>query len=393
MPLQGSIAVKNASVRWLTRGSILHQPAQEAEIQTDRLKLKDNASEHQRWIYLSVPRQEVNAAEVVFDLDQARFSVTLRQVLDRRMIARAFENGLQFTLFPSRRQIDMPVHLGRKEVSFTARVWPEIPTEQYHLRLTTVSGKVFRSRPLLLPGAGAQPKRPLRVYSQREKRPLEVQVSSDRVPVLDYEFSPERGAVLLTPAGRPFWASLGGFTSTTTGRGALNGLFTGIYPAQATRTAPEWVEGEGGSYLRFDGTGTYLELPREALPRRGAFTLELEVRPATDRDQCLLTTRTVGHQNGLGLSIVGGKLHATFRAEDWSTVSCPTELSVPAGAWSTIRVRHDFEKLTLAVNGRDESFPVTMPAYNIGFTLIGEGWKGSWFAGDLRRLRVAHHAE
>ncbi|HPO71641.1 MAG TPA: hypothetical protein PLJ31_02675 [Armatimonadota bacterium] len=393
VPLQGSIAVKNASVRWLTRGSILHQPAQEAEIQTDRLKLKDNASEHQRWIYLSVPRQEVNAAEVVFDLDQARFSVPLRQVLVRRMIARAFENGLQFTLFPYRRQIDMPVHLGRKEVSFTARVWPEIPTEQYHLRLTTVSGKVFRSRPLLLPGAGAQPKRPLRVYSQREKRPLEVQVSSDRVPVLDYEFSPERGAVLLTPAGRPFWASLGGFTSTTTGRGALNGLFTGIYPAQATRTAPEWVEGEGGSYLRFDGTGTYLELPREALPRRGAFTLELEVRPATDRDQCLLTTRTVGHQNGLGLSIVGGKLHATFRAEDWSTVSCPTELSVPAGAWSTIRVRHDFEKLTIAVNGRDESFPVTMPAYNIGFTLIGEGWKGSWFAGDLRRLRVAHHAE
>jgi len=56
-------------------------------------------------------------------------------------------------------------------------------------------------------------------------------------------------------------------------------------------------------------------------------------------------------------------------------------------------VRHDFEQMTLGVNGETAAFPVTLPANNIGFTLIGDGWTGNWFEGRLRDLQIVHNVE
>src|SRR5690606_19372422 len=123
------------------------------------------------------------------------------------------------------------------------QIWPEVATEQYHLRLTSTSGKLFRSRPLLLPNAETAARKTLRIYSETQKRGVDVQVAAARVPEVKYDFDPARGAVLLTDAGRPFWASLGGFTNTTTGRGSPNGLFRGSrgkYPPKTERSAPQW---------------------------------------------------------------------------------------------------------------------------------------------------------
>src|SRR5690606_20252470 len=151
----------------------------------------------------------------------------------------------------------------------------------------------------------------LRIYSETQKRGVDVQVAAARVPEVKYDFDPARGAVLLTDAGRPFWASLGGFTNTTTGRGSPNGLFRGSrgkYPPKTERSAPQWVQENGAPVLEFDGAGTYLELPREALPSHGAFTLRFDVKPATDKNQFLLVNRVGGSQKGLALEIRDGKL-------------------------------------------------------------------------------------
>jgi hypothetical protein len=47
----------------------------------------------------------------------------------------------------------------------------------------------------------------------------------------------------------------------------------------------------------------------------------------------------------------------------------------------------------VSVNGKSESFPLTLPASNIGFTVIGAGWTGNPFAGRLRNLHIVHNAE
>lgn len=393
LEMEGSLTLKNAAAQWLTNETPPRQAQLDGE-KNNRIPLKTAVSVHQRWIYLAIPKSSLNAAELDFDFDfdKARFSVPLREVLAQKMIARGFANGLHISIQPYRRQIDMPVHLNQKEVSFRVPVWPEIATEQFHLRLTGKDGRIFRSRPLLLPSTNRGNATELRIYSDTQKRGVDVSVTSDRIPQLVYDFAPQRGAVLLTDAGRPFWATLGGFSNTTTGRGTINGLFR-KYPKGVERSAPSWVVDEGSPALEFDGKGTYLELPREALPRHGAFTFGFEIKPATGKDQFLLVNRTVSAQNGLILEIRDGKLQASFRDADAKANVFPTNLAVPANRWSTVQLRYDFEKLTLTVNGQSKSFPLSLPAFNIGFTVVGEGWTGNWYEGRLRKLRILHNAQ
>lgn len=396
VPLQGALTLRGAtSPVWLCQGAQVAPVAVEGPAPGQRIELLTEASEAIRWIYFAVPRDRLTEATLDWDFDAGSFSVPLREVLAKQIIARDFEGTVHVSVQPYRRQIDLPCHLTEREVSFEVPIWPEIATEQYHLRITTADGKLFRSRPLLLPDAEDTTRVPLRIYSETEQRGVDVPVAPARIPVLDYEFDPERGAVLLGGDDRPFWAVLGGYTNTTTGRGSPNGLWRstrGQYPASATRSAPAWVEEEGRPCLEFDGAGTYLELPRESLPRRGAWTLSFEVKPADDRDQYLLVSRIGASQRGLGLAIEDGKLVARYHDSDWGTPNSATGLAVPAGQWSTITVRHDFEQMTLSVNGETATCPVTRPAYNIGFTLIGDGWTGNWFAGRLRGLHITHNA-
>lgn len=387
--LEGTVILKNGAGDWLAKGTVLHQAETATDIRIDRVELRTPASLHERWIRLAIPRSDIADAELEFDFNLAKFTVPVREVFEKQMIARGFENGLHFTVSPYRKQIDMPYHLEEKQASFRVRVWPEIATEQYHLRVTTTSGKVYRSRPVLIPGADSQPSRVLRVYSDRQQGPVDVSVAADRVPELVYDFAPERGAVLLTDAGRPFWATLGGYTSTTTGRGASPALLRN-YPEQVNRSAPEWVLESGQPSLAFDGIGTYMILPREAMPWRGAFTLSFEVKPGHTKDQVLLFNRVLSNrQMGLKLEIRSGQLWASYRN---GAYQFPTEFAIPAGRWSAVTVRYDLENLTLGVDGHEASFPLAGPASNVGFTVIGDGGRGKGFVGQLRNLRIVHGA-
>ncbi|NLO06748.1 MAG: LamG domain-containing protein [candidate division WS1 bacterium] len=395
IPMQGTITLANAaSPMWLSSGP--PPVAVEADAPgAQRLELLADASEAVRWIYFAVPRDALAEAVLEWDFDTGSFSVPLSDVLEKKIVGYDFEGPLHISVQPYRRQVDMPQHLTDREVSFSVPIWPEINTEQYHLRVTTAEGRQFRSRPLLLPNVDDTNKVPLRIYSETEGRGVDVQVAASRIPVMEYEFEPERGAVLLSGDEVPFWAVLGGYTSTTTGRGSPNGLWRGgrgNYPEAATHSAPEWVEEDGRPALEFDGVGTYLELPRESLPRRGSYTLSFAVKPETAGDQFLLVGRVTKSQKGLGLQIRDGKLVANYVTNAWTSQSYESGLEVPAGAWSTITVRHDFGQMTLGVNGATESFEVTLPANNISYTIIGEGWTGNWFEGRLRDLRITHNA-
>lgn len=396
IPMQGAVTLRNAtSPIWRSEGPELVPVEVEGDVPAQRIELQTDASESVRWVYFAVPREDLDVAELDWNFDTGSFSVGLSEVLEKKIVAYDFEGPIHVTVQPYRRQVDMPSHLTEREVTFEVPIWPEIATEQFHLRITTADGKQFRSRPLLLPEADSGARVPLRIYSEAQGGPVDVQVAASRVPELDFEFDPSRGAVLLAE-DRPFWAILGGYSNTSTGRGSPNGIWRsgrGSYPTSATHSAPAWVEEDGRPALEFDGVGTYLELPRESLPNRGSFTMSFDVKPASDRDQFLLVYRVGGSQKGLGLQIQGGRLVGNYSAADWTGQSMETGLEVPAGEWSTITVRHDFEQMTLGANGETASFPVTLPANNIGFTLIGDGWTGNWFEGRLRDLQIVHNVE
>ncbi len=386
-PLSGQIEVNHGTPRWVTKGVTLLTKPMEVTVEKSRIRLKSLSSQHERCVLVTLPKTQIAEAELVVNTDRAQFAIPVREIFEKQMVAKEFGNGLQFTMTPYRKQFDMPLPLNGKSAGFSVRVWPETPNDVYHLRLISRNGRVYRSAPLIPPGAKEGETTRLRIYSDTEQRGVNVPVAASRIPRVEYEFRPERGAVLLSPAGRPFWATLGGFVDTTTGVGNGYPLFAN-YPNPVRHASPEWVDG----LLRFRGEGSYLILPRETLPRRGAFTLELEVRPETAGDQPILISGIRDRAHGLALRIVNGCLEASFMDRDFQGHRFTTSLAIPAGEWSTVKVRYDFENLILSVNGKEEAFPLSLPANNIGYGIMG-GWNEKWFQGDLRKLRIVHHAE
>lgn len=389
--ITGSITLKNGQGKWFANGTVLHQAQTSLQIDHDKVSISSPASLHDRWIYLAISKSDIADAVLDFEFDNAKFAVPVRDIFKNKMISRPFTNGLHFTISPYRKQIDMPYHLKQKTAEFSVQVWPEIGSELYHLRVTTVSGKTYRTQPLLVPEGINKTPQKLRVFSDEKQQPIDVQVAGDRIPEIAYDFDPSRGAVLLTSAGRPFWATLGGYAQTVTGRGAHPGLFRG-YPKEVASSAPAWSKDESGKpTLVFDGIGTYLVLPREALPWRGSWSFKMEIKPDDSRDQTLLINRILHSRlMGLKLSIVDGKLNAMFRPAD---ARFESKLNVPADQWSTIEATYDLQNLTLKVDGRSESFPLTMPAYNVGFTVIGNDVQNASFKGQLRAISIRHDAK
>lgn len=404
LQLDGTVTLENAEADWFSFGNIkkmVKVPSGQPGIKKDVVKLNSQVSPHKRWIGLAVPSKDSTNANLVLTFDGIDVRWPLRDVFAQGMLGYAGDKGLTVTVSPYRRLPDMPAHLDRKDASFRTRVWPETAGELFHIRATAKSGRVYRSLPVVaLPLGGDRPEgtRVLRVYSGRDRRGVDVRVAADRVPDLTYEFKPERGDVLLTSAGRPFWASMGGFVNASTGHGGSTDIIEGnALPETFGRTAPTWErDGEGHACLRFDGKATYLKLPREALPRLGAFTLELDVKPDEARDQILFINR-IGHmQNSLALEVRKGKLYGSYRSVDLETHLFPTGLDVPAGTWSMIRVAYDFERIRLSVNGKEEAFPFNLYGCNLGCSLIGDGFGQRYksqrmrFKGLLRGLRIRH---
>jgi len=184
-----------------------------------------------------------------------------------------------------------------------------------------------------------------------------------RIPQIRYRFDPIHGAALSTSAGRPFWGVLGGYTDSVTGRGggASNDgspfINPSHYPQQAPSTAPSWCTEEGRQCLRFDGVGTYLALPQGVLPRRGAFRLTMTLKPEGEERQILFTHRR--HYIGsLTVWLDQGKLGGSFTTDKLETFRFNTELEVPCGLWSNIRVIHDLQTGELFFDDCEQSSPL-----------------------------------
>lgn len=388
--ISGTLTLENATAEWAFQSPMLHRRYPEMDLQDGVLTMRSESSAHNRWIYLSIPNDELDDAVIDFDFDKLSFKLPVREVLEKGMIVKEDGGALRVAVSPFHRQIDLPAHLDTEDVEFEARVVPHRPDEQFHVRITTKSGKSFRSAPLGL-AVGEEPTREIVVYSEKEERPVALEVAASRVPVLEYEFNPEVGAVLLTDGGSIFSATLGGYVSMITGRGATSGMHRRDYPYPVV---PEWVEDEGRPALRFDGEGMFIKLPLETLPRRTAYSVEFEIKPAEgETDYPLLMNRISGRQKGLALNVVEGKLQATFRPEDWNVERFETDLEVPSGEWSKIKVVYDYDQIRFFVNDEEAAFPFSKPGANNGYTMIGDGWNRveDSYHGLFRDLVIRHH--
>ena len=326
------------------------------------------------------------------DLKQGKFSFPVKKLLENGGLYAVELGGQQFFQFDIvRNQPDIPLKLTGREAKFRFRVQSRNLFPVFSLRVLTESGKVWHSLPVL-PKKLSSLKEKLTVYSETQRKAVRIDIRKDRIVDIDYRFDPACGA-MLTAAGRPdFVATLGGGYHYGS---AMN--YIARRPAAKVRDrAPKWIKEADGSWiLRFDGEMDYIALPMEALPR-GAFTLEMELRPASEKPMMLFRAQGIYPINSFSLSTRKGALCAGWYSETEKLRVFQTKLVPKAGAWNKISVRYDLKTLTINCNGQEESFPLTRRQVIYSASCFGghtaafgiPSGRPEYFQGDLRKLRI-----
>ncbi len=333
------------------------------------------------FFFISQPEKAV----LVMESDRFKLEVPVREILEKGHLAKVYQGGLTVELRRPDLLIRPAMPLLQKEATFTTTVTPWRRDTPLQMRIVTVSGKIYRSQPLLSFPKGE--KRPLPVWSETAQKV--VQIEAQALPSLRPRLHPTHGQAL--PMEDGFTALVGGVPFDMAAF-AKSQLAT-AYPAGAPETAPQWVTEEGQDALRFDGRGNFLYFPEESLPR-GAFTLEMELKVTSQEKQLLATSR--GYRRGaLTLQLIRGEPVVQWIDHRGKLTEHRSGLSVPLNQWSRLSVSYDLEKLTLRVDGREAHFPLPERGAQTPTPLIiggyGNGKGLHWFSGFLRHIALHHY--
>ncbi len=405
--LNGHITLKNADAHWLlpTRHGLVF----EGDSVLDGIPVSRQPSvtfkkiRSSNWIgriFLAISRAQIANAELEIDLgDLYRGTVPLQRLIDQSIFGIPGPEGFNLVISRYLRQDNMPKHLKTRQAQYSTLIRPDLPNSVVHLQAISRSGRIYRSAPIVL-GKPSEAESPIKVYSDAEKQAVTVKVDSARIPEIQYDFNPDRGSVLTTKSGRPFWGIFGGYFTQATERGGGESndgspfLNKNHYPAGVSKGAPDWVKTEDGAdALQFDGQGTYVTLPQGVIPRRGSWTIELDVKPESVTERQFLIGNRNFYMGSLIFLIEKGTIRAEFTGQYSGSKRVDSQVAIPAGQWSHVRLRYDQKDLFVSVNGEaGKPIPIAGPGIYDTLSVLG-GFQDAWFKGQIKSLRIRHSAE
>ena len=368
-----------------------------------------------RCVFVAVAKKDVAQGNITLNCNLCQMKIPAEKVIAESIYSQTYKDGLTITISKFNKMPDVPYNINKPVVHFSAIVTPEMKSSVFHMRAITKSGKIYRSKPIMLPMKKIEKmgETTISVYSDTENKAVRFNVPVMQVPDITYEFNQDHGDILYTAAGRPFWGILGGYMDTATGRsGGESGAGTIFirrpYPMDAHQTNPAWVMEDGKQCLKFDGKGNYIILPVEAFPRTAGFTLTFDIKPTCSKNQVLFFT---GGQYSGALMVyldddeLKGSYFAINHLQDdglyWSVShNLNPHLFVKCNQWSRVTISYDQSAFTFKVNDKTSaSILCPGPGYNLGMTTFGgfenkgkptAGHGTRWFEGYLQSLRIRH---
>jgi hypothetical protein len=402
--LIGKIEVVGSACRWLGE-DLLDNTTVGESVAGNTWRFNTNVDQYVRCAYVAIPKADADKASLMVDSNRIKTRVSVKQVLEKGICSQTYEDGLSLTVSRYVKQPKVPYRLNRDSASFSAVVRPEMRTSVFHMRAITESGKVYFGRPVVLPDAADGKTAPVSIYSDTAGKAVTVAVDAARIPKVLYDFSPERGSLLWTSAGRSFWGVLGGFSDLATGRGTNSSTpfrdASRNYPDHVRKSAPEWIEEDGKPCLKFDGMGQFVLLPVETLPRRAGFALSFQIKPTSEKPQVLFICHS-SYIGSLAVRMNAGKLSGSYNNEAGRSYRLEPGLSLDLGKWSQVDVIYDQATIRFRVNGKESApMPCPGPGLYIATSVLGgfgDGRKDSsgstgWFEGYLRSLEIRHGSQ
>ncbi len=344
--------------------------------------------------YLLIPKTSQASAVITVASSHGSFSVPVADIVANGVISRTPAAQLVMRFEDFHMLPDHPVAVDAASASFTATLRADDDHPVYHMRVVTESGRIHRSKPIVLSLGQASTTVPVRVTSEvHGGSPVTVQVPRRDVLDLRYEFDSRCGDALPTAAGPRWFAQLGGGTLYADPFYAGNGG----YPASNPLSKPSFATEDGAPSLHFSGNGQYLVLPTEAFPR-GAFTLTFDIKPMVTTPQVLFRHHGI-LIGSLMLKLKDGRLFASYISKLIQESYFDTGLAVPVGQWSRIVVTYDLAQLSFQVDQQPaRTYPFTgtalyfQPSVFGGHLRAGFGVEAGdgFFNGFLRALSITH---
>ena len=418
--------VLNGVIRWRGMPSLRHRaaveanPAVEADLAAQSKRKTEQAmvftgnewrfnnlpvNKLARHLYAAINRDE--AAQGVLEIDLPGIhqgELAVADILAREAVAFPAPGAFNLVFRRYNAQIDIPPPIQRDRVAFTCYVRPSSANSLLHLQAIARSGRTYRGSPVSLYRPSGQTA-PLAVYSRTHGRRVEIPADRRLLTSIEYEFSPERGAVLSSGAGREFLALGGGWAPQVTGRGSGESAYGTPLPnpimvalIKNNMAAPVWEREDGRWHLRF-APPAFVAMPRALTPTFSAFEMEVELRPDTiDGVQTVVGNYPMGFLLTLNQGVPTASLyHDNHHEAGRPPLVAATGPALAAGAWARVVVRADQETLTVLVDGVAGAaqpscgYRQYSPPFGLGVNSFAKDpARFKFFRGAVRRLAVRH---
>jgi hypothetical protein len=332
-------------------------------------------------VFLRLPKSALDGAVMEIDYQDAfRGSIPLAATFARGAYVTGGKKGIQFSAARFRGQSFYPAVWNANRCGFSVAPDADRGSMMYHVQVTTMSGKTWRSAPLV--------------------------AGRDLPPVLEYDFSTAAGNAVFPRSGERFFCGTAGGPHTPATLWNRGPSTKGFIPAGS----PYWstmengcpereVQDDGSVALLFDGKDDYVSLPHGLIPDSTDFSLSVYVFPTrSDRRELVFASRTVGGGGALwGVWHEKGRMYAAWTSMDPDGVDkgyCEVSVgnALNAGAWNVITVGRKAGKLELRVNGVSVSKPCGKVAAYTTACILG-GWPDKGFlpfTGKIRNFAVRH---
>ena len=387
--LKGSLSISGATnPRWMVDNTVRWPTFVSSNIPLEKINVKESLGvEVFRW-FLTIPKKDVANAVLKIDLPGFfDYSLPLARVIPGVGFGVPGKSTPVMSVCRQDFQILQVPRLNLKRTSFETEIVPHSKNAVHHFQVFTTGNKVWRSNPLnKINVSGKNGK--LKVYSEKESKPVTLNVPESLIPVYRYEYTSGIGNAMPCSAGRRFAGAAGGYPAQYSGRlGARRDSTVFIaardFPAKAKVAAADLLENSWG----FSQNGQHLALPSGIISRRAAFKLTLELKQTNSNGvQTILDNRS--SQPGL-LKILSknGEIHVEFVNDKLQFFRYDTGLILPQNKWCKLVLDYDLDNFTISVNGRKFSGKCSAPGLCDTVTSICGGREGS-FKGECKLIEV-----
>ncbi|MFA5851072.1 MAG: LamG-like jellyroll fold domain-containing protein [Spirochaetales bacterium] len=396
LPLSGDITLNNAPGQWVVPKSGVPLPKPIILGNTFNLT-GQKASVWRQRIFLSIPQTAVETASIKVNIPGiiSNKELPIANLINNRIYGIAGPKGFNMVISHYVSQDDVPDVINNTKVSFTVPVIPESQNSVYSLQAISMSGKIYRSKPIKF-AADSTALRNVTVYSESKNAPINLVIPYNLVPDLKYEFTPKYGSAFVT-SQQMYSGILGGYFGLVTNIGGGNAgddspFINGTgFPDGATRTDPAWLQLTNGNYgLYFDGIGNHISLPQNVIPRLTGYTIVFDVKPDSETgNQTIIANRSIV-PGSIELFTKNGLININYVGVNASLSNKNTNIKLPQNQWTNVKIKYDLATLHIYINGNETfSMPLKGPGRYETPTDIG-GFDKSWFKGTIKSLHIIH---